>query len=167
MPSAPNIAFPNLCTGPTRPATYPITASQTFRPGDLVYLTTSGLVSIAATADADVGNIKILGLSLTDATWALEKGYDAEVAIPLSGFRFLTQLYHSTWASATLAVADIDAPRDLPIRNAGGRWMLNVETDATNDRAYVIERHNRYAVTEAGSWWWAGFLESGLLFGGQ
>lgn len=167
MPAALNIPNPPLMYGPTRRSTYPITAGQTFKAGDPVYLVAAGTLSICATSGNDVGNIQILGHAAGDAEWLLSKGYDCEVMIPLSGFTILTQLYHSTAASAVLAAAAYDAPTTLPLRNQGGRWVANVETDGTNDRLVILERHNQYLVTEQYTWVWAAYLESGLLFGGQ
>lgn len=166
MPTALNVPFPPLIRGEWTQATFPITAAQTFKPGDWVYLTTAGALSIAAASGNDVGNIKLLGIARGDAAQLLLAGVDCPVDMPQSGAEFLTQLYHSTAASAVLAASDLDAPTTLPLRNQGGRWVVNVENDNTNDRIQIVERHDQYPASEQYGWFWARPLDAGTLTGG-
>lgn len=137
---------------------YGVTAAQTFVVGDHVYLDGSGTLAIAAVASADVGNIKTLGIAQANAVDILARSGDealCPVSVPSYDGEFLIQLYHSTAASAVLAATDMDAPPILPLRNQAGIWVANVETDGTNDRVVITERHFHDAFSTQYGWFWA------------
>lgn len=171
MPSALNIDKPAVLRGKWNVEWHPVASGETFVKGDHVYLNTSGLLAIAAAADNDVGNVKTLGIADGNAADILaitDTGRrECPVLVPESveAGHFLTQVYHSTLSSATVAASDMDAPLTLPLRNAGGKWVANKETDGTNDRIVLVERHQKYAFGEAAGWFWAKYLTSGHLRG--
>jgi hypothetical protein len=161
MPSALNIPKPAPTRGQWTNKYYGVTAGQTFKAGDHVYLDGSGTLAIAATSTNDVGNVKLLGIALASAADILAQTGDfavcpVKVPVPGSG-EFLTQLYHSTAASAVLTAGGLDTPSAFPLRNEGGRWVANVETDGTNDRVVITERSLRYPFSEEYGWFWCAY----------
>lgn len=169
MPSAINIGKPNPRRGTWLVKHYGVTAAQTFKVGDLVYLDSNGTLVIAAAASNDVGNVKIQGVALANAADILANpsGNLAEcpVACPTRDAEIALQLYHSTAASAVYAASDQDAPITLPLRNQAGVWVANVENDGTNDRVQLTSRHKQYPFSEQYGWFWFKFLSAGTLEG--
>lgn len=167
MPSALNIGKPAPRRGLWETRYYGVTAAQTFKVGDHVYLDSSGTLAIAAAASNDVGNIKLLGIAMANAAQVLAKSGDealCPVAVPVMGSgEFLTQLYHGTAASAVLAETAMDVPTTLPLRNQGGLWVANVENNGTNDRVMILERDLKYPFSEQYGWFWASYMPTHLL----
>lgn len=161
MPSALNIPKPAPTRGLWTLKYYGVTSGQTFKAGDHVYLDTSGTLAIAATSGNDVGNIKLLGIAKAAAADVLAESGDfalCPVYVPVVGSgEFLTQLYHSTAASAVMAESDLDAPKAYPLSNQGGRWVANVENDGTNDRVVIVERDLKYPYSETYGWFWCAY----------
>ena len=167
MPSALNVGKPSATRGKWTTKYYGVTAAQTFVVGDWVYLDSSGTLAICATASNDVGNIKILGRALANASdiLALPSGVAVcPVSIPSDDGEFIIQLYHSTAASAVMAETAMDVPTVLPLRNQGGLWVADVETDGTNDRVVIVERHPKYPHSEQYGWFWGRISPADLLW---
>jgi hypothetical protein len=151
MPST-LLAPPQALYGEWGTAEYNITAGQTFKPGDPVYLDTNGTLAIAATSGNDVGNIKIVGISQGDATQLLLEGLKCSVAIPTPSSRWL------------LTEANLDLGNTYPLRNQGGIWCLNVENNGTNDRMTAMSFHDEYLPGTTYGWVYSKFMH-GTTFG--
>lgn len=153
-----DIGKPAVIRGDWETKFFGVTAAQTFKVGDHVYLDSSGTLAIAAAASNDVGNIKMLGIADANAVDILARTGDqatCPVKVPnSSNGLFLSQLYHGTPASAVLAETDMDAPITLPLRNQAGIWVVNVQNDGTNDRIVVVERHLKTAFADQYQWFW-------------
>lgn len=164
MPSALNIPKPAPTRGLWNIRYYGVTAAQTFKVGDHVYLDGSGTLAIAATSGNDVGNVKLVGIALANAADVLAESGDfalCPVKCPVVGSgEFLTQLYHSTAASAVLTAGGLDTPSAFPLRNQGGLWVANVENDGTNDRVVITERSLEYPFSETYGWFWCAYTSA-------
>lgn len=149
---------------------YPIKAAETFKPDDLVYLDSNGLLVAAAAASASVGNVKLLGFAAGDADRLLDQfgsGAECPVRIPTPTSRFLMPVGHSTPASAVIAAADMDPPLTLPIaRDANGIYYADKENNGTNDRVTCFERHPEYPFSETFGWFWWKFVHGSTLMEG-
>lgn len=154
------LAPPQVFRGEWEIEDFPITAGQTFKPGDFVYLV-SGAISICAAPSNDVGNIAPMGIVGGDAAQLLaytNTVFDVPVHMPAGkNHRFLLPVYHSTAASAVIAATDL--PITLPLRNQGGIWCVNKETNGTNDRIIVLARHEEYPFSETYGWFWCAFKD--------
>lgn len=158
MPSTINVGKPALTRGRWTRDEYNVTAAQTFKVGDWVYLDSNGTLVIAAAASNDVGNVLLLGIASGNAVDYLALGTKCPVDIPGPDAECLFALYHGTAASAVLAETTLDAPTSLPLRNQGGQWVLNVENDGTNDRVVVTAFHPEYPAGTQYGWVWGRVL---------
>lgn len=172
MPTTLNVGKPAPTRGRWTIGHYEVTAAQTFKAGDWVYLTDAGTISIAATASNDVGALDVLGIAQANAADCLTLSGDAArcpVSIPTENGEFLTQIYHSTGASATFAITDLGvgaagAPSTYPLRNQGGVWVANKENNGTNDAVAIVERHQAYPYGEQYGWFWARLITGARAF---
>lgn len=138
---------------------FPVTAGQTFKVEDWVYVT-SGALSIAATASNNVGNITLAGRALANAADVLagtagiydDGMWKCPVEVPADDQEFLFQVYHSTVASATISDTELGNGTGLPLRNQAGQWVLDKEADGTNDRFNIVERVSPAADTYPFVW---------------
>src|SRR5690348_3999373 len=97
MPTALNIGKPALTRGNWEVEHHEVTAAQTFKVGDWVYLDSSGTLVIAAAASNDVGNVLLLGIAGANAADVLDSNIPTAnqkcpVWVPQPGASFLTQL---------------------------------------------------------------------------
>jgi len=170
MPTAITIRKPSPRRGGIcdKPQYYEVTAGQTFVIGDWVYLVSNKL-SIAAAASNDVGNITLAGRALANAADVLAGTagnlvngvWQCPVELPADDSEYLFPIYHSTGASAVTAISDVGTT--LPLRNQAGAWVLNKETDGTNDRFVITELSAEHPVGETYGHVWARPLEANKL----
>lgn len=139
---------------------FPVTTGQAFVVGDWLYLT-SGKLSIAAAASADVGNVTLVGRALANAADVLagtaglydDAQWKCPVEVPSDDSEYLGQVYHGTVASATISDTELGNGTTLPLRNQAGQWVLNKENDGSNDRAFITERVSPATDTYCYVWW--------------
>jgi len=110
-------------------------ASQTFRKGDLLELT-SGKATVADADDA-----AILGVALTPATGTTDE--PILVALANENNVFSMNAYHATPASAVTAVTDISVK--YAVVAVSSNWHIEL-SDTTNTRVRVIDFDRRHAV---------------------
>ncbi len=134
-----------------------VTAAQTFKAGDFLIYDAAGTISIAAAASNDVGDVKIFGIAKGNAAQLLDMygaGAECPIAVPTPNSRVLLPVYHGTAASAVIAQTDMDTPLTVPLRNQGGIWCANKQTNGANDRLLCLERHLQYPFSETFGWFW-------------
>lgn len=170
MPADYNLPKPVPLRGQWDTKWYGVASGETFKRGDHVMLNSSGLLVIAAAADANVGAVKVLGIANGNAADILLNPVAARrecpVLVPLvDGGYFLTQIYHGTFASATIAATDMDAPPSYEMRNAGADGWLADKSVATNAVLTLVERHEAYPFGETGGWFWAKYTQADHLHG--
>lgn len=135
---------------------YPEAATQTFKRGDLVYLS-SGSVTVAAGAPANVASgTKLLGIALKDASGAT--GASVPVALANPNLRWVLPVTHATPASAATAITQVGATYELE-RTAAGKWAVPID-DTSNAKVVVTALHPAYAVGEQYGWVEVRFLDA-------
>lgn len=139
--------------GPAHIEVYGEAASQTFKAGDLVTLS-SGLVAEAAAEGADVGAGTILGMALSPATGVT--GSRVEVAVAGERTLFSLPVYHATPASAITATASIGAATmDITRQTVGGVSSFAVDiNDTSNANASLVNIDANYPVGEQYGRYW-------------
>lgn len=171
MPSALDLGKPNPTRGLWMVKRGTVKAGETFKVGDWVGKNTDGELVIAAAADAEYDSTTpavLWGMAMANAADVLAAPSGSDLArcpvkVPGRDGEALFQVYHSTTASATIANTDIDsaaAPVKLPLRNKGGQWVLNKETDGTNDAFQINERYPAHSGTDTLPYVWAKLLSS-------
>jgi len=168
MPSAINIGRPSSKRGNWSIRYAEVTAAQTFKVGDWVYLTTAGTLSIAAASGADVGALKLYGRALANAADCLTLTGDqarCPVDVPGENGEFIVAVVANDSTSG-LSLADWmpstdGLPITLPLRNRSGQWCANVTTNGTNDMVVLVERDLAYPASETSyGWWWARLIDA-------
>jgi hypothetical protein len=137
---------------------YPEAASQTFKRGDLVYLS-SGKVTVAATAG--IGNnvasgTKVLGIALKDASGATDTAIPVAIANP--NLRWVLPVTHATPASGITAITEVGTAYELE-RTAAPKRAVPID-DTTNTKVVVTAIHPAYAVGEQYGWVEVRFLDA-------
>lgn len=175
MPSSLDLGKPNPTRGTWMTKYCAVTAAQTFKVGDWVGKDSSGTLIIAAAADAEYDSTTpglLWGIAQANAADILANPSGdlakCPVKVPGRDGEALFQVYHSTTASATIADTDIDGAATalkLPLRNKGGQWVLNKETDGTNDAFQITERYLGHSGTETLPYVWAKLLSGESLEG--
>jgi len=119
---------------------YPEAASQTFKRGDWVYLV-AGAVTVAAAVGANIGNIKVLGIALKDATGTT--GVITPVALFTANFRVVLPISN---AGATANASDADMGVKYEVRHqAAGKWCID-NSATSNAFAIPVKQHPQYGV---------------------
>lgn len=128
---------------------FPEAATQTFKRGDVVGLT-SGKVrcNISAGSNLTSSDDEVCGVALIDATGT------TDTSIPVVRMNTNTGLIlpvtHATPASGITAITDIGATFQLE-RTAAGDWSIPVD-DTSNPVAEVVDIDPTYAVGEQHGW---------------
>ncbi len=168
MPSTLNVGKPSKTRGTWSVKYEKVTAAQTFKVGDWVYKDSAGTLAIASADDTDVGNVLVFGRALANAADILALPSDRNfcpVNVPEADGEFLTQIYHSTAASAILAQADMDLPPTYPLRQQDGLWVANKETDgATRDHLVITELEAGQVYSEQYTRCWARLATTDKLY---
>lgn len=142
MPSSANVlGRPAPTRGGDWPVTndFTVTAAQTFKVGDWVYLDGSGTLAVCCTTGNNcAGGVLPLGRACADAVDCLALGTPCPVEVPPPNGEFLVQLQHDTPGSAIITVADLDAPYTLPLGLIGSTWVADVESNGSEDRVVVV-----------------------------
>lgn len=175
MPTVPDVGRPSLRRGDWSTVYCQVTAGQTFKMGDPVYRVEAGTISLAAlngSSDIDASACRVLGFAGADAADCLTQSGDfalCPVDVPGENAEFVVFAYHSTAASAVLALTDMGvgtggAPITLPLHAYGTapnyQWGANVETNGTDDTIVITERHPKYPYSEQYGWFWARWMTS-------
>lgn len=129
--------------GPYRIISFPVKTDATFKQGDFVLFTTSGLVAAAAAgnnfAAASSNATRICGRALADAvdvnTGAVRPFVQVIVAQP--GVEFQVPLYNATAASAVPALAQLGTAYEMRQSSGGFPQIDNGTT--TNAHAYIVD----------------------------
>lgn len=132
---------------------YPEAASQTFKRGELVYLS-SGKVTVAVADDTDVASgTKVLGIALRDASGTTDTAIPVALANPL--FRWVLPVSNDG-ATQTTAVTQVGVAYELH-KHTNGKWSCNIN-GTTDTKVVVTALHPQYAAGEAFGWVEVGFI---------
>lgn len=166
MPSAINIGRPSSKRGNWSIRYAEVTAAQTFKVGDWVYLVDAGTLSIAAASGADVGAVKLYGRALANAADCLTLTGDlarCPVDVPGENGEFLVAVVGNDSTASLSAAEHIPTtdglPITLPLRNRSGQWCANKTTNGTNDAVVLVERDLAYPYSETYGWFWARLID--------
>lgn len=113
---------------------FPVAASQTFKKGDWVTLS-SGQVTVAVAAGSNVASgTKILGMAAADAPTTTNS--QVPVVMADDSTEFSVAIYHGTPASAVSAVAQIGTAYELRNDSTGGS-VVDIGT-TSNTKAQIV-----------------------------
>ena len=170
MPTTFNLGNPTPTRGTWKTRYYKVTAAQTFKVGDWLYLDASGTLVVAAAAGANVGAVYLVGRALANAADVLAQSHPynrCPVECPSDDGEFLIQVSttdaKTTLDDTTLLGGAAGALLTLPLRHTtAGQWTADKGADETNDVVVLTERALDYAVddSEARPWFWGRILES-------
>lgn len=108
----------------------PEAASQTFKWGDLVFMS-GGYVTICGADPA-----AIAGIAKQDGRNAAAGAYDCDVLLITADTLIRMQVHHTTPANAVIEAADLF--KDYGIAVSGNIWYVD-KTDTSNTRVRIIE----------------------------
>lgn len=138
--------------GPANIKTYPEAASQSFKAGDYVDLS-SGKVEVAFAASgtyssADMDGATILGMAINDATGTTDS--PVKVVIADDRTEFLVPVVHATPASAVTAVTQHNMSCDLAHYTLSGvtSWGAAIDDTAGTNTVRIVDLDDSYPVGE-------------------
>lgn len=149
---------------PLEQRTYPEAATQSFKRGDHLYLSSGKLTAaVAAGAYLDSTGVKPIGIAERDASG------QTDTPIPISIIdaqtRMVGPVTHATPASAITAITQPGSTFQLQRYAAPGGGMNMPLDHTTNPVAVVTAVHPQYAVGEQYGWVEYRYISAGTAFG--
>lgn len=128
---------------------YPEAATQTFKRGDILGLTSGkARCNVSTGSNLDSSGDEVIGVALADASGTTDT--EIPVVVLNHTIGLVLPVTHATPASGITAIADRGSTFCLE-RTAAGDWSVPVD-DTSNPVAELVDIHPQYAVGEQHGW---------------